>query len=129
MGLKIVVEEIDKEADALNIPEGVTDIGVCAGNRGRMFTISFPKSLERIRPSAFGLCPNLKSVIIPENVVQIHPGAFAYCTNLQQVVIPSAWTNISDEVFKGCKNLTIYAPVGSKAEEYAKEHKIKFVEL
>ena len=34
---------------------------------------------------------------------------------------------ISKNAFKYCKNLTIHAPAGSHAEQYAKKHNIPFI--
>ena len=46
--------------------------------------------------------------------------------NETDVVIPEGTTEIGHRAFDGCQKLTIYAPAGSKAEEYAKEKNIPF---
>ena len=44
------------------------------------------------------------------------------------VVIPESVTVIGEKAFSFCaNNLTIHAPAGSYAEQYAKEHNIPFV--
>ena len=43
------------------------------------------------------------------------------------VVPPNSVTSIGEKRFFGCVDLTIHAPVGSCAEEYAKEYSIPFV--
>jgi len=42
------------------------------------------------------------------------------------VVIPEGVKEIGNRAFDDCQKLTIYAPAGSKAEEYAKEKNIPF---
>lgn len=42
------------------------------------------------------------------------------------VTIPESVTEIEDFAFDGCKKLTIHAPAGSAAEQYAKENGIRF---
>lgn len=42
------------------------------------------------------------------------------------VTIPEGVTEIGRHAFYGCKKLTIHAPAGSAAEQYAKKYKIPF---
>ena len=42
------------------------------------------------------------------------------------VTIPEGVTEIGSSAFDGCKKLTIHAPAGSAAEQYAKKYKIPF---
>ena len=42
------------------------------------------------------------------------------------VTIPAGVTEIGSSAFDGCKKLTIHAPAGSAAEQYAKKYKIPF---
>ena len=41
------------------------------------------------------------------------------------VTIPEGVTEIGSSAFDGCKKLTIHAPAGSAAEQYAKENGIR----
>ena len=52
--------------------------------------------------------------------------AIVLCDALTTVVIPESVTEIGLCAFYECPNLTIHAPKGSKAEEYAKENNISF---
>jgi len=40
--------------------------------------------------------------------------------------MPASVTWIDTCIFDGCKSLTVHAPAGSRAESYAKEHRISF---
>ena len=65
------------------------------------------------------------SVTIPNGVMRIDFFAFSYCVNLKKVIVPASVTTIN-MAFSGCSKLTIHAPAGSYAEQYAKEKNIPF---
>ncbi len=69
---------------SINIPNGVTSIGV----------------------AAFKGCSDLTSVIIPNSVTSIGGAAFAQCIGLTSVTIPNSVTSIGDDAFYGCSGLT-----------------------
>ena len=84
---------------------------------------------ETIGVQAFMGCTNLKEVTTPGLIKTIGKGAFYGCTSLEKATILGLDTVIEDNAFdsKNSKNLTIYCYSGSKAEEYAKKNKIKYV--
>ena len=88
--------------------------------------VTIPKDVTEIGGSAFYNC-YLTNVIIPESVIRIGDYAFRYCGTLSSVTIPESVTRIGFFSFENCPNLTIHAPAGSYAEQYAKENKIPFV--
>ncbi len=81
---------------------------------------------ERICESAFSGCTGLTSATIPEGVAEIGSTAFSGCTCLTDVTIPASVTEIGWRAFRGCEHLTIHAPAGSYAQQYAEEHHIPF---
>ena len=112
--------------------------------------VSIPSDIKVICDKAFGSCKKLKSVILPHGVIKIGLFAFEDCTELEIVNIPKTLTAIDSMTFVNCKrlkslflpdtiinlarnafwncpNLTIHAPAGSYAEQYAKENNIPFV--
>lgn len=108
------------------IPEGVTEIGWKAfSGCSSLTSVTIPKSVTKIKNEAFSDCTSLTSVVIPEGVTEIGRRAFSGCSSLTSVTIPKSVTKI-EGLFPGCSNLTIYAPKGSKAEEYAQKNKISF---
>lgn len=110
------------------IPEGVTAIGRNVfWENNRIKSIVLPNSMAEIPELCFGAMKSLVKTVIPNNIHSIGDGAFAWCNSLESIVIPSSVTNIEPDAFKDCPNLTIYAPAGSYAEQYAKEHNIPFV--
>lgn len=65
-------------------------------------------------------------VVIPDGVQNIGINAFQGCNALTGIRIPGNVTQIGNWTFKSCENLTIHAPVGSYAEQYAGENNIRF---
>ena len=71
-------------------------------------------------------------VVIPEQiegkpVAIIGTGAFERHSQITDLTIPASVTDIGWFAFDGCTNMTIHAPAGSYAEQYAKENNIPFV--
>ena len=65
--------------------------------------------------------------MIEEGVKEIVDYAFRGCINLQSITISASVSVIGDKSFYGRqKYITISAPEGSYAAEYAKKKKIKF---
>lgn len=59
-------------------------------------------------------------------VVRINDQAFSACTTLTDVTIPRSVMSISSSAFGMCNKLTIHAPAGSYAQQYAKKQKSRF---
>ncbi len=110
-------------------PEGPR-IANRAGKRA-IRSVAIPESVSIIGKEAFHGCTSLTSVTIPEGVASIGWWAFFDCKSLKDVKIPSSVTEIDKEAFiwglKPRYNLTIHAPAGSYAEQYAKENNIPFI--
>ena len=77
---------------------------------------------------------NETDIIIPAKVgkytiFRLNKNVFKSCTggNIKNVFIPKSVTEIRRTVFEDEPDVTIHAPAGSYAEQYAKENKIPFV--
>ena len=77
-----------------------------------------------VRDYAFWDCKKLTSLTFPDGVQVIGNEAFYDCTALMSLTIPESVVTIGDSAFWGCDQLTIYAPPGSYAEQYARENGI-----
>ena len=112
----------------LEIPEGVPKISDRMFRQCRKLkSVTIPKTVKKIGDGAFRCCYNLTDVTISDGVQIIDQKAFLDCFNLKKVTIPNSVTYIGDRVFEKCEKLTIHAPKGSYAEQYARRNLIAFV--
>lgn len=77
---------------------------------------------------AFSTLTSIQTMTIPSGYTTIESQAFYGLGQVYRVSIPTSVENIADDAFTGCdKNkLTIVAPYGSYAEQYALEHGIQY---
>ena len=136
------------------LPEGLTMIGNSRSLNGvfagceALTRITLPDTLEELGNHVFHGCEKLTDLVLPQGVKKIGSHAFEKCYMLEEITIPEKVTRIEYHTFFNCINLkvlhlsenvkvidraafthalTIYAPAGSYAEQYAKENNIPFV--
>ena len=133
--------------EKVTLPDSVNCIGEYAFSRCNNLTeLIIPASVKRIGDGAFYGCDKLadragyviirqvlysycgteRDIVIPEGVVRISTEAFFF-RSLRTVTIPSSVTEIGNLAFMSWPDLSIHAPEGSCAEQYAKEKNISFV--
>ena len=78
---------------------------------------------------AFENCMNLKGIVILGETTEIAAKAFVGCKNFEVVILPESVTQISEDAFEGCPEVTIFAPGGFYAEQFAKEQGFAFVDV
>lgn len=83
----------------VEIPDGVEYITRDTFRNGKMKSIRFPESLQRISHYAFCNCAELESVRIPDGVERIDAFAFAGCEKLREVILPKALNRIRANCF------------------------------
>lgn len=129
-GVKIIGKEVFCKClklKSVSLPESLTEIKERAFSGCESLTdINIPGGIKTIEYGVFDGCSSLEKLILPDGVELIDFRAFCDCIMLKELHIPSSVTNIEDFVFTGCEKLVIYTPAGSYAEQYAKEHNIKF---
>ena len=131
----LVAEESDNSSEkTLKARKlGVTIIDEAEFNQiiGKRFkdavSIEVPIWLKRIESFTFYRCPSLTTVSISKGVMSISGWSFYDLAALTKVTIPESVTSINGNMFVNCPNVSIHAPVGSYAEQYAKAHNIPFV--
>ena len=112
----------------VNIPEGVVRIGKeTFGCCCSLTEIRIPGSVTCVDEKAFQNDLKLTNVILEDGVESIGKEAFMYNFRLDSIRIPGSVRQIGEDAFHMCHHVTIYAPAGSYAETYAKEHNIPFV--
>jgi len=106
--------------------ENVDRVGAEYSGKTRRLYIG--RGVENIPAEAFAGFENLSRVEISDTVTQIGSYAFADCT-IERIGIPSSVEVIADDAFgnKVGENTVIYCEKDSRAEEFAKNHGIKYV--
>jgi hypothetical protein len=112
----------------IEIPKSVAVLGAGAfENCVQLHKITLSPKIKKIPMNAFAGCTALTEITLPEKCREIEFFAFNRCWNLQAVHIGADVKSIGYEAFDNCPSVTIYAPAGSYAETWAKEHNIPFV--
>lgn len=98
------VLEVEDNATAVVIPEGVTEIGEDAFYQCETITsVEIPGGVKRIKGSeekgAFGGCVNLERVIFHEGTEEIGMSAFYDCSKLGEVMLASTVMHIGAYAF------------------------------
>ena len=88
-----------------------------------------PEGTAELPYRAFAGCQKLTEVILPASLKKIGEEAFQNCAHLKRVTMQAGVSQIHYNAFEGCGKLTIRAPSGSFAEEYAKKRRIPFEAL
>lgn len=111
----------------ITLPESTQLLGTysfayCTG----LSAITLPPYMTDLGFGAFYTCTALHHIVIPENVTTIGSSVFDSCISLSSVKIPDSVTAIDYSAFTNCPLLTIHAPNGSYAGQYATENNIPF---
>ncbi|MCR4962005.1 MAG: leucine-rich repeat protein, partial [Lachnospiraceae bacterium] len=89
-------------------------------------------SMKTIAPRIFsqtGFAANT-SVVLPSGITKIGYESFASCTKMTDIYMGSKVSEIGERAFSGCEStLTIHAPKGSYAINWAKKHGFKYEEI
>ncbi len=141
------------ELKSVVVPEGVTSIGTafhgCEQLEEALEYAYIPGSVKDLT-EAFGDCINLKEAVMEHGVMSIGDYAFFHCTSLKELAIPESVTEFGTKAvgimeireytspeksafrIKGYQTVSgfqIKGKSGSKAEEYARENGIAFVQI
>jgi len=109
--------------------------------KGTKKDITVPSEIKKNRVTAIGcraFCPQksgnfqeirvaLHSIAISEGVTEIGAYAFAYNEELAQIKLPQSLLSIGTGAFEYCASLTLHAPAGSYAQQFAQENNIPFI--
>lgn len=86
-----------------------------------------PEGVVAIETEAFFYHQALTDIVLPSSVHTLNPLAICDCFKLENIFISNSTMDIDISAVCGCNNVTIHAPIGSSAEEYAKKKGIPFV--
>lgn len=121
--------------ESIEIPDGVIEIEPFAFDMCNSLTeVIIPGSVRRIGMYAFAGCKNLRRVKICEGLVELGAGMFSRDINLKELELPKSLRRMLTEetryntfhAIDSSLPVTVICPRGSYAEQYCKEHGIKF---
>ena len=98
---------------------------LCCSAEGTGFKL--PDSVLVIEESAFE-GTGAREIVLPDGAVSIGERAFARIAALDSVYIPASIKEISDSAFAQSHSFTIYGLGGSRADDWAREHDIPFID-
>ena len=110
---------------AIELPDTLEEIDSGAFNMCNIEEITLPSNLKKIGDSAF-IYSKLQKVYFKGGQVEVGLMAFSFCRKLTEVHILDCEVQFGKDVFESTENVTIFAPAGSAAEEYAKANDINF---
>ncbi len=90
---------------ALEIPEGVTNIGDYLFYNTSIESLVIPEGVESIGLYTFSSCNLLTSVVLPDGLISIGDSAFKGCMGLLSLTIPDSVKVIGDDAFRNCIEL------------------------
>lgn len=108
------------QKEALRLTNDVQNIMAYAfwGNTSLRY-VQLGSGLREVPSYAFSNCVNLEEVEIPLAVRSIGAKAFEDCVSLETATVPESVSSIHDTAFDGCPRVSVVAPEGSYAYEYA----------
>lgn len=129
------IAELEAERDAAELLGAfsytVSNDGITVtGYRGRAIHVKIPEEIDgkrvvAIADRAFYGNTAIQSVHVPDTVKTIGWFAFSGCISLGAIHIPASVESISYGAFENCpRSLTVYAPKGSYAAQYATSYGI-----
>lgn len=99
---------------------------------GSLECVTLSRGTLSIPRSAFQCCYKLQEVELPEGLTEIGFRAFCNCDSLREIWIPKSVTKIGRQAFLRHKKflfnspVTLRAPAGSYAQQYARENGLRF---
>lgn len=91
---------------SLSLPKGMSEIGPSAfSGLERIKSLTIPATVKVIGASAFSSCTGLETVTISKGVTTIGGWAFNECYSLTKVTIPETVTSIYGSAFRYCSSL------------------------
>lgn len=106
LALAIAVTQIPAfNAGAVNRSDFVIEGTTLISYEGTDYSVSIPRSVEKIARDAFENNMVVERITIPATVEEIEAGAFAGCGNLTEINIPTSVQEIGSGAFANCAKL------------------------
>lgn len=90
-------------------------------------TLQQPALLTQIEEAAYEGLPQIQRIAAGEGLASIGPRAFADMTALVQAQLPASLADIAKDAFSGSSGVVVICEEGSRAEAFAIENKLPYV--
>ena len=106
----IVIDEYIGSSKAVDIPERIDGLEVCAINieafsKKKIESVSVPKTVKMIGERAFAECPLLREIKLSEGLITIRDQAFYKCPKLEDLILPEGTKYIWNYIASECESL------------------------
>ena len=91
----------EAEMKAINLPDGLVEIGQTAFQNSKLESVSIPDSVTIMGTGSFTGSANLKEVKLSRNVEVIPQSAFASAVELKNIAIPEGVKEVGKQAFAG----------------------------
>ncbi len=88
----------------------------------RLRSVALPGGLREIQSESFYRCESLRTAELGPGAERLGDRAFYGCRALERLTLPGSLTSIGERALDGCPRLTLRAPRGSFALDYAEKH-------
>lgn len=95
----------DKDAETLQIDNGVIKICQEAFDTANVTEVILPEGVKELEQRAFLRAHNLKNISIPSSLRIIGNDAFRFCDSLEKIELGPNTEYLGDGIFYGCKHL------------------------
>lgn len=106
LGKVLYLNNGDRSADSITIPDGLTMLGDCTySSMENLKEVTVPEGIKYIGLSAFCGCEKLEKVSLPKSLVRIEDSAFSHDYSLESIALPENLEHIGKHCFERCEKL------------------------
>lgn len=106
LGKVLYLNNGDRSADSVTIPDGLTMLGDCTySSMDNLKEVTVPEGIKYIGLCAFSGCEKLERVSLPKSLVRIEDSAFSHDYSLESIALPENLEHIGKHCFERCEKL------------------------
>lgn len=106
LGKVLYLNNGDRSADSVTIPDGLTMLGDCAcSSMKNLKEITVPEGIKYIGLGAFSGCEKLERVSLPKSLIRLEDTVFSHNYSLESIVLPENLEHIGKHCFERCEKL------------------------
>ena len=94
-------------------------IGTSCFTSNAFTTLTLPGNIKTLNQAAFASCDKLETLVLSEGTEELSFYAIYDCKKLKDVYLPASVTSIGYGTFYNSADVTVHAPAGSYAAEWA----------